>query len=162
MAHVIVDWLFTAAGVANGDGSLAATVQGTTAVAGPGDSALGARASALALRPRASCRATLSPGSVDARRFAVRVLFRATAAVTTRHNLVESNAIPFAMFLEPGQDAQHFNFVDGREVRSVFQTRIQGGVRVSLPDRGDPSRLKIGEIDRLLGPARTFRTLSRQ
>lgn len=132
MAQTIIDWQLAAASISNPDGSMAATFSGTTAVAGPGPSALGPRPSALAFGPGASCRVAVSPGQVDSGRFCVRVLFRATAPVTTRNNLVESNALPFALFLEPGDSPQTLNVVASVQNGVVGWTSAHSSNRLRL------------------------------
>ncbi|MFY9942285.1 MAG: hypothetical protein WAK57_08935 [Desulfobacterales bacterium] len=109
MAHKIIDWFFQAGGVSNPDGTRAATVQGTTEVAGPGATVLGDRPKALRFGAGASCKVQLSPGDIDATRFAIRIAFRATANVTTRGNLIESTALPFSLYVQPGDAPDRFN-----------------------------------------------------
>lgn len=109
MATTVIDWLFQASGVANRDGSRAAIVQGATEVAGPGATTLGTLPKALRFGPGASCRIQISPGDVDPARFAVSLAFRVTNSVTTRGNLVESTALPFAVFVQPGESSDRFN-----------------------------------------------------
>jgi hypothetical protein len=48
----------------------------------------------------------LSPGQVDATRFAVRIAFRVTAPVTTRGNLIECT---FSIDVQPGNAPERFN-----------------------------------------------------
>jgi hypothetical protein len=48
----------------------------------------------------------LSPGQVDATRFAVRIAFRVTAPVTTRGNLIECT---FSIYVQPGNAPERFN-----------------------------------------------------
>lgn len=111
MAQAVIDWMFSGSGVANQDGSMPAIIQGATQVNGPGTTALGARPNALRFGAGASCKAQMTLAAVDATRVAVRILFRATATVTTRGNLVESTALPFAMYVEPGAAPDRFNVV---------------------------------------------------
>ncbi|MFO0776498.1 MAG: hypothetical protein U0223_02695 [Nitrospira sp.] len=109
MATTVVDWLFRASGISNQDGTRAAIVPGAAEVAGPGVTALGARPTALRFGPGVSCKVQISPGDLDATRFAIRIAFRITASVTTRGNLVECTALPFAIFVQPGAAADRFN-----------------------------------------------------
>lgn len=109
MATAVIDWLFAASGVSNPDGSHAAIVQGLNEVAGPGATPLGARPTAMHFGSGMSCKATLSPGDLSAVRFAVRASFRVTSEVTTRGNLVECTALPFAVFVQPGNAPDRFN-----------------------------------------------------
>lgn len=109
MATPVIDWLFRGTGIANADGSRPATVQGITEVPGPATTPLGDRPTAVRFGPGVRCSATLSPGEVDLARFCVRIVFRVTAPVTTRGNLVESTALPFAILVQPGTSAERFN-----------------------------------------------------
>lgn len=109
MAHPLIDWRFSAAGVANPDGSAAAIINGLVPAPGPGATAMGDLASALTFAPGASCTSQLAPAALDATRFAIRVAFRVTSAVSGRRNLVESTALPFSLFIEPGAAADRFN-----------------------------------------------------
>jgi hypothetical protein len=52
--------------------------------------------------------------------------------------------------------------IGGNKVRSIFNTQLQGGQRLILPDLSDPGRLKIMAIDNLLGPGRVYRIINRQ
>lgn len=109
MAQCVIDWHFSGNGIANKDGTQAAVLEGGSAVAGPGATALGQRASALRFSPGVKCHAKLAPGSFDAKRFAVRISFRVTAQVSTRCNLVESGALPFSLHVLPGSAPDRFN-----------------------------------------------------
>jgi hypothetical protein len=109
MANPVIDWLFRASGVSNEDGTYAATFHGATEVAGPGATALGPRPTALRFGAGVSCKVQIAPGALDATRFAVRIVFRVTASVTTRGNLVDCTALPFAIFVQPGIAADRFN-----------------------------------------------------
>jgi len=109
MAQVLLDWVFSAAGVANQDGTMPAITQRATEVPGPGPTALGQRSTALRFGPRASCKANLPQTTVGPTRFALHVLFRVTAPVTSRGNLAESTALPISLFVEPGTGPDNFN-----------------------------------------------------
>jgi len=111
MPQCILDWQFTATNVANSDGTMPATLAGVEAVAGPGETLIGARASAVRFGAGASCRREISPGLVDSRRFAVRIVFRAIGTVSARQSLLEASAFPFALYLLPGADERSFNLV---------------------------------------------------
>lgn len=132
MAEAIINFQFSGSGAANVDRTVVATVQGAREVPGPGGSELGTYSTALAFGPGVSCHTQVQPGMFNAERFAVRVLFRATAPVTTRNNLVESNAVPFALLLEPGSEAQHFNVTAAVENSVVRWTTAGSLNRVQL------------------------------
>lgn len=109
MTHPIIEWTFTPTGASNPDGSLPASFTGTQPAAGPGATALGQLNHALRFGPGAQGRATVSPGLFDPSRFAVQIVFRVTDPVAGRGNLVECTALPFAMFVEPGNAGDRFN-----------------------------------------------------
>jgi hypothetical protein len=52
--------------------------------------------------------------------------------------------------------------VGGSRLKSTFNTSLQGGQRLVLPDLADPGRLKVETIDALLGGGRGFRIINRQ
>ncbi|PSN11241.1 hypothetical protein C7293_25025 [filamentous cyanobacterium CCT1] len=112
MADLIVNYSLTSAtALANPDGTLPAILTNCTEAAGPGATALGTLDKALHFDTGASIQTTLSPGAITPNRFCIRVAFSANGPVTTRQNLVECTALPFAMFLEPGSASDRFNLV---------------------------------------------------
>lgn len=52
--------------------------------------------------------------------------------------------------------------VGGNKVGASFQTRLEGGQRLILPELSDPGRLKVEKIDNILGNGRDFKILNRQ
>jgi hypothetical protein len=50
----------------------------------------------------------------------------------------------------------------GNKVKSSFNTQLQGGQRLVLPELSDSGRLKVGNIDALLGNGRGFRFINRE
>jgi LGFP repeat len=99
MAIKLIDFSFGNAHVANPDGSFAATVENVTATAGPGATPAGHYPTAVDLGPSGRVSADITGLAVDFQRFTVRVVFQAHHAGGGRQNLVESNLLPFALFL---------------------------------------------------------------
>ena len=52
--------------------------------------------------------------------------------------------------------------VGGKKILSTFNTQLQGGQRLILPDLADPSRLKVSNTDSLLGSGRNFKLVQKQ
>ncbi len=129
MANTVINWHFQSENVSNQDGSYPAVLSGTTAVAGPGNTEIGPRPTALRFGAGASCRVQLSPGEVDATRFAVRIVFRVTDSVSTRGNLIECTALPFSLYVEPGNTADHFN------IRATVSNGAAGWAGASTSNR---------------------------
>ena len=46
--------------------------------------------------------------------------------------------------------------------KSTFNTQVQGGQRLILPELTDPGRLKVGNITNLLGSSTGFRFVGKQ
>ena len=51
---------------------------------------------------------------------------------------------------------------NGNSRRSTFNTQVQGGQRLILPELTDPGRLKVGKINHLLGSGTGFRFVGKQ
>ncbi|QDK79199.1 hypothetical protein EXU85_11515 [Spirosoma sp. KCTC 42546] len=107
----VLSYSFQSTTLANSNGSMVAAATNLLQVAGPGNSRLGDRSQALRFGVGSWASVTVSPGSVNPQQFCVRVLFKVTASVSGRQNLIESTALPFAVFLEPGQAPNPFNIV---------------------------------------------------
>jgi hypothetical protein len=52
--------------------------------------------------------------------------------------------------------------VNGNNRKSTFNTQVQGGQRLILPELTDPGRLKVGKITNLLGSGTGFRFVGKQ
>jgi hypothetical protein len=117
----IVDYTLDTLTPANPDGSLPATVTGATVVPGPGATTLGTYPDALAFGASGRLGAALPSGSLGSSRFCARVVFAADNPVTARETLVESDAVPFALYLVPGSGASDFHLVS-EVTSSVYGT----------------------------------------
>ncbi len=111
MSVKIVDYKLDSVTPANPDGSCAATVTGCTVVAGPGATTLGTYPNALDFGTAGRLSTALPLGSLDAKRFCVRLVFTANNPITTRETLVQSTALPFGLYLVPGTGGSDFHLV---------------------------------------------------
>lgn len=107
----IIDYTVDSLTPANPDASCPATVTGCTVVAGPGVTTLGTYPSALDFGASGRLSTMLPLPSLDANRFCVRLVFTATNPVTARETLVQSDALPFALYLVPGTGGSDFHLV---------------------------------------------------
>jgi hypothetical protein len=122
METKVLSYSFQTVGLANPDGTLAAATTNLTQVTGPGDTALGPRPAALHYGAGSRSSVTFSPGLVDPRQFCIRMLFRATEAVAGRQNLLESTALPIAVYLDAGESPNQFNVVASIHNRALGWT----------------------------------------
>ena len=111
MAKKLIDFTFDSLQIANPDGSLVTSVQGATITNGPGKTLIGNYPKAVDLGTSGKASVQVSNLAIDMRRFTIRVVFQANGPVNQRQNLVESNLLPFALFLTKGDDPAEFNLV---------------------------------------------------
>jgi hypothetical protein len=104
----LLDYRFDRAAVANPDGSFPMEMAGTTTVQEAINSQLGPLAAAADLGAAGKGIGNIQNLPVNLNQFCVRVVVRADAAVTARQNLVESNRLPFSLFLDKGARADEF------------------------------------------------------
>jgi hypothetical protein len=102
MADKLIDYLLNKPAVTNPDGGYPINFIGCTAVPGPGATPFGQFDNALDFGTAGKGATVLTNLKVSTKRFAIRVVFQAKAAVTARQNLVESNMLPFSINLQPG------------------------------------------------------------
>jgi hypothetical protein len=102
MATRLIDYVFGDLNITNPDGTRPAAFQGATIVPGPGVTALGNLANALNLAGTGRAAVAIAGLGVNARKFTIRLVFQANAFSADRQNLVESNLLPFAIYLVPG------------------------------------------------------------
>lgn len=99
MSTPLIDHTFDDTHVSNPDGSVPMEFHGATIVAGPGDAFGGSYPKALSLNATGAAAVDVSSLALDQRRFHVRIVFRLEASFEGRQNLVESDRLPFALFL---------------------------------------------------------------
>jgi hypothetical protein len=105
----VIDYSLGSAKVANPDGNMPATVTNCTIVPGPGTIAAGTFANALDFGTTGNIVTVLSPASISTSRFCIRVIFKTDTAISSRQNLVESNCLPFSIFLDKTAAPNSFN-----------------------------------------------------
>jgi hypothetical protein len=111
MSTKIIDYTLNSLAPANPDNSSPATVTGCTVTGGPGVTTLGAYAQALDFSGGGQLKATLPLASLNAKKFCVRLVFKIDTAVTVAQTLVESNALSFRLYVEPGNGMSDFHLV---------------------------------------------------
>lgn len=111
MSEVLLDYRLDPVTAANPTGPFALMLTGTTSVIGPGTTYFGRYDEGLdfGVDGRGSVDiATLKP---DLRRFCIRVVFRARGPVVSRGNLVESDMLPFTLFVDKGGSTGEFDLL---------------------------------------------------
>ncbi len=96
----LIDYVFSSISVSNADGTMATTAIDCNVVGGPGTTPLGDFPNALDLGTNGHLQVDLDATQVQTDKFSVRLVFKANGLVTARQNLVESNCLPFSMFLD--------------------------------------------------------------
>src|SRR5919201_1849562 len=97
----LLDYTLDDTTVSNPDGSYELAFDDATVVAGPGLTAAGDFPDALDLGTSGHGAVEISDLTLDRRRFTVRVVFQANGPITTRADIIESNRMPFALYLVP-------------------------------------------------------------
>jgi hypothetical protein len=111
MANLLIDFKLDSATTANPDGSLSTSFTGATVVAGPGTTTIGDFPSALDLGAAGKAACNISTIVPNLKQFCIHVVFNAKGPVNARQNLIESNMIPFAIYLAKGSTANNCNLV---------------------------------------------------
>ena len=111
MAKKLVDYEFNSLNVTNPDGSLPMNLQGGSVTSGPGATAAGTFPKAVNLGNTGHGSVNLASVGLDYKRFTVRVVFQANGRISRRQNLVETNRLPFALFLVPRKRSTEFDLV---------------------------------------------------
>jgi hypothetical protein len=107
----IIDYVLNGVSVSNPDGTMPATVTNCKVVDGPGTIFSGTFPNALDFGAKGKMEAILNPASIQTSRFCLRVVFKINSNVTSRQNLVESNCLPFSMFLDKTANVNNFKVV---------------------------------------------------
>jgi hypothetical protein len=98
----LLDYRFDKISVASPDGMFPLRFEGATVVEGPGSTQLGTLRKALDLGGAGKAAVSLQGLNPDLRQFCIRIVAQANGEVTGRQNLVESSRMPFALFLDKG------------------------------------------------------------
>ncbi|WP_045458691.1 LamG-like jellyroll fold domain-containing protein [Sporocytophaga myxococcoides] len=104
----IIDYALQSTTVANPDGTMPATVVNCSTLQGPGNIATGNFPNALDLGSNGRIQVQLNPTVITTNKFFVRVVFKVDSAVVVRQNLIESNCLPFSMFIDKGTGNSDF------------------------------------------------------
>lgn len=100
MTTKLIDFNFNNLQVANPDGSFEMTVQNATVTSGPGSTQAGNYSKSVNLGKSGRASVDVTDLLANLRMFAVRIVFQANGPVSSRQNIVESNLLPFALFLD--------------------------------------------------------------
>lgn len=111
MSTLILNYAFNSEVVTNPDGSLQASATGLTITEGPGSTLLGNFPKAASFSGAGKASVDLPVGKLNKSKFCVRTLVKVDGAVSARQNLVESNALPISMSLEPIAGSDNFKAV---------------------------------------------------
>jgi len=109
MASLLINYRMDSATVANPDGAFSSLFTDSTVVPGPGNTPWGNYSQALSLGRlgKAACNVSVLP--MNAEHFCINLVFRATKTIQTRQNMVESDLLPFRLFLSPGSSVNTFH-----------------------------------------------------
>ncbi len=111
MAELILDHTFNNITTSNPDGTFKASFTGATVTGGPGNTPLGKFAKALDLGTGGKASIGLTGLNFDSKQFCIQVVFQPKGPVRSRQNLVESNALPFAMYLQKARRTGSFELI---------------------------------------------------
>lgn len=110
MSTILLDYKLKNTTVANPDGSFELTFSDSKVVPGPGQTIAGKFPIALDLKTQGKGAVDVSGLVIDRRQFTLRIVFQANGPILARANLLESNRLPFSLFLLP-RDATEFDLV---------------------------------------------------
>lgn len=111
MAKLLIDFQIGSAAVSNPDGTFSTNFTGTSVVPGPGNTPIGNFPNALDLGTAGKAICNITSLNPNLKQFCINIVFNASGPVTTRQNLVESNKLPFAIYLVKGSTANNFNLI---------------------------------------------------
>ena len=106
MSTTLLNYTFDEKEVSNADGSKSIELSGAEITDGPGNIAGSNYPNALSLGESAAGSVKISDMDLNERRFHVRVVFQIEEAFQGRQNLVESDHLPFALFLQGDEDSE--------------------------------------------------------
>ena len=111
MSVMILNYAFDSESLANPDGTLPTKATGCTLTSGPGNTSLGIYKNALSFGTSGKIQTPLPVNQLNTEKFCVRTLIKVDTAVSSRQNLVESNALPFSLFLDKASGNNTFKAV---------------------------------------------------
>ncbi|MDR1993258.1 MAG: hypothetical protein LBQ98_07195 [Nitrososphaerota archaeon] len=111
LSKLLINYTMNSTMVSNPDGTFKTSFTGSAVVAGPGETVCGNYPQALSLGTagKASCNISTLVANMD--QFCINVIFNAANTVNARQNIVESNLLPFCIYIQKGSSAQTFNLV---------------------------------------------------
>ena len=111
MSKTIISYKFDNATPTHSIGNHPVNFSNVKVVEGPGKTSMGKLEKALDLG-RSGRGITLIEGlKTDKSRFTIQVCFKSTNSVTSRENLVESNFLPFSIYLTPAKTTSKLNII---------------------------------------------------
>ena len=111
MEKLLLDYRFGADSIGNPDGTFPVNFSGTSPASAPGDTTIGPLSHALNFGTAGKGVCDISALPVNTDRWCVHLVFKATKAVAVRQNLVESDFLPFSIYLTKGSAGNRFNLV---------------------------------------------------
>jgi hypothetical protein len=104
----LIDYILDNTSISNSDGTMPAITTSCSVVAGPGTIDAGNFPKALDLGASGKLQVTLTPAQVLTSKFCVRVVFKINTPIAARQNLIESNCLPFSMFIDTASGSNDF------------------------------------------------------
>ncbi len=111
MTKLLIDFTLDSTTVSNPDGSLSTAFTGSSVVTGPGETIIGTYPSALNLGTTGKASCNISSILPNLKQFCINIVFSANGPVNSRQNLVESDMLPFSIFLAKGSTVNNCNLV---------------------------------------------------
>ena len=109
MANLLINYYMNSTTVSNPGGAFSAQFSDSTVVQGPGNTLLGNYPQALRLGSLGKAACNVSALPINAEYFCINLVFRATEAVQAQQNILESDLLPFRVFLSPGSFVNTFH-----------------------------------------------------
>jgi len=107
----ILDYAVSSLKLANPNGKMPAKVTGCKLMPGPGKTIMGNLERCLLLGPKGKASVSIANSNISLKLFTVRICFRAAPQIKSRQNLVESDILPFAMYIERAAGKDRFELV---------------------------------------------------
>ena len=109
MASLLVNYSMNSTTVAHSDGTFSTSFSDSNIIHGPGNTVFGDYFQALSLGADGKAECDISTLLINFEQFCINVVFNATDAVNARQTIVESDLLPFSIFLSAGSTADTFN-----------------------------------------------------
>jgi hypothetical protein len=122
MKKLIIDYEFNALEVQNSVGTDKIKFQDANLVAGPGNTTIGNYSKALYLSNSGKAEVEIPGLQTDLKKFCLQVAFKVNAAVSSRQNIMESDILPFSLFVMPGKTTTTFELVSSVNVKKYGWT----------------------------------------